>query len=93
MSYIAKKRVGVVVKDKFSGKNIEEWKKACETFKKNYEEIDISTAIGVCLAEKDEEEVVCAFDLIFFLSSKCSIEKRQNSSQGQLECDAVLFCS
>ncbi|CEG70970.1 hypothetical protein RMATCC62417_06776 [Rhizopus microsporus] len=51
------KRVGVVVKDKFSGKNIEEWKKACETFKKNYEEIDISTAIGVCLAEKDEEEV------------------------------------
>ncbi|RCI02345.1 FACT complex subunit spt16, partial [Rhizopus stolonifer] len=51
------KRVGVVVKDKFTGKSVEEWKKACETYNKNFEEVDISSAIAVCLSEKDEEEV------------------------------------
>ncbi|KAI9251558.1 FACT complex subunit-domain-containing protein [Sporodiniella umbellata] len=50
------KKVGVVVKDKFVGKNIEEWKKACSTYNKNYEEVDISSAIAICLSEKDEEE-------------------------------------
>ncbi|EIE81524.1 hypothetical protein RO3G_06229 [Rhizopus delemar RA 99-880] len=33
------KRVGVVIKDKFNGKNIEEWKKACEKYNKNFEEL------------------------------------------------------
>ncbi|CAO3701202.1 unnamed protein product [Rhizopus stolonifer] len=51
------KRVGVVVKDKFTGKSVEEWKKACDTYNKNFEEVDISSAIAVCLSEKDEEEV------------------------------------
>lgn len=50
------KRVGVFVKDKTSGKNVEEWKKACTKYNKNYEEIDVSVAISACLAEKDEEE-------------------------------------
>ncbi|GAA5811471.1 hypothetical protein MFLAVUS_004908 [Mucor flavus] len=50
------KRVGVFVKDKTTGKNIEEWKKACAKYNKNFEEVDVSVAISTCLAEKDEEE-------------------------------------
>lgn len=50
--------MGVFVKDKFKGKNIDEWQKACTKYNKNYEEVDISAAISACLAEKDEEEVV-----------------------------------
>ncbi|KAI7889566.1 FACT complex subunit-domain-containing protein [Mucor mucedo] len=51
-----KKRVGVFVKDKTTGKNVEEWKKACTKYNKNFEEVDVSVAISTCLAEKDEEE-------------------------------------
>ncbi|KAI8890085.1 SPT16-domain-containing protein [Backusella circina FSU 941] len=54
---LAKKRVGVVVKDKFIGKNVEEWKKACAKYDSSFEEHDISAAIASCLATKDEEEV------------------------------------
>ncbi|KAI8987435.1 FACT complex subunit-domain-containing protein [Mycotypha africana] len=52
-----KKRVGVFVKDKFKGKNIDEWQKACVKYNKDYEEADVSVAISACLAEKDEEEI------------------------------------
>ncbi|KAI8062799.1 FACT complex subunit-domain-containing protein [Gilbertella persicaria] len=51
------KRVGVFVKDKFKGKNINEWQKATTKYNKNYEEVDVSAGISACLAEKDEEEV------------------------------------
>lgn len=50
--------MGVFVKDKTTGKNVEEWKKACTKYNKNYEEHDVSVAISTCLAEKDEEEAV-----------------------------------
>lgn len=46
------------VKDKTTGKNVEEWKKACAKYNKNFEEVDVSVAISTCLAEKDEEEAV-----------------------------------
>ncbi|KAI7872577.1 FACT complex subunit-domain-containing protein [Spinellus fusiger] len=52
-----KKRVGVVAKDNFKGKNVDEWTKALETSGKKFETIDIGTAISACLAVKDEEEV------------------------------------
>ncbi|OBZ84460.1 FACT complex subunit spt16 [Choanephora cucurbitarum] len=51
------KRVGVFVKDKFKGKNINEWQKASTKYNKQFEEVDVSVGISNCLAEKDEEEV------------------------------------
>ncbi|KAI8985467.1 FACT complex subunit spt16 [Pilobolus umbonatus] len=51
------KRVGVIAKDKFKGKNMDEWAKACASFNKSFEEVDVSTAISSCLAEKEEEEI------------------------------------
>ncbi|KAI8148314.1 FACT complex subunit-domain-containing protein [Fennellomyces sp. T-0311] len=51
------KRVGVVEKDKFTGKNIDEWKKALESAGKSFESVDITAALSACLAVKDEDEV------------------------------------
>lgn len=56
------------VKDKFKGKNIDEWQKACSKYNKNYEEVDISAAVSACLAEKDEEEIVSKTDALLSLS-------------------------
>jgi nucleosome binding factor SPN SPT16 subunit len=50
--------VGVVVKDKFVGKNVEEWKKACTKYDNSFEEVDVSAALASCLAIKDDEEGV-----------------------------------
>ncbi|KAI9473599.1 MAG: FACT complex subunit-domain-containing protein [Benjaminiella poitrasii] len=57
ITYLNNKRVGVFVKDKFKGKNIDEWQKACAQYNKEYEEVDVSVAVSACLAEKDEEEI------------------------------------
>ncbi|CAO3623830.1 unnamed protein product [Mucor fragilis] len=57
LDQLRNKRVGVFSKDKFKGKNIDEWNKACANYNKEYEEVDVSGAVATCLAEKDEEEV------------------------------------
>ncbi|KAI8393680.1 FACT complex subunit-domain-containing protein [Radiomyces spectabilis] len=51
------KRVGVIVKDKFKGKNVDEWNRAWKQAGKSFEEVDIAPAVSACLAVKDEEEV------------------------------------
>lgn len=53
------KKVGFLVKDRPTGKNVDEWTKALEKSGKKYEEVDIGPALSACLAVKDEEEVVC----------------------------------
>ncbi|KAI7860506.1 FACT complex subunit-domain-containing protein [Circinella umbellata] len=54
---IAGKRVGVVEKDKFTGKNVDEWKKALQASGKSFENVDITPALSACFAVKDEEEI------------------------------------
>lgn len=56
--YLQQKRVGTLPKDKFTGKIIDEWKKALENSNKKIEEVDVSAGIASVLAVKDEEEVV-----------------------------------
>lgn len=56
-----------MAKDKFKGKNIDEWNKAIEATGVKYEEIDIAPALSACLAVKDEEEVVM-YPLLWVLS-------------------------
>ncbi|KAI9304410.1 FACT complex subunit-domain-containing protein [Cunninghamella echinulata] len=51
------KRVGILAKDIYKGKNVDEWNKAVSKAKKSYEEVDITQAISACLASKDEEEI------------------------------------
>ncbi|KAI9495094.1 FACT complex subunit-domain-containing protein [Zychaea mexicana] len=54
---LAGKRVGVVEKDKFTGKNVDEWKKAFESSGKSFENVDITAALSACFAVKDEDEI------------------------------------
>ncbi|KAI9316735.1 FACT complex subunit-domain-containing protein [Dichotomocladium elegans] len=51
------KRVGTVGKDKFTGKNVQEWNTALEKSGKKFEEVEITAALSACLAVKDEDEV------------------------------------
>lgn len=50
--------MGTVGKDKFTGKNVQEWTKALESSGKKFEEVEITAALSACLAVKDDEEVV-----------------------------------
>ncbi|KAJ3089807.1 FACT complex subunit spt16 [Quaeritorhiza haematococci] len=50
------KKAGVLVKDKFEGKFINEWKKALADSGKEFQDVDISHGAAFVLASKDEEE-------------------------------------
>ncbi|CAO3587831.1 unnamed protein product [Absidia cylindrospora] len=51
------KRVGIIVKDRYEGRLVDEWTKALSNSRKQYEEVDITPAISACIAVKDDEEM------------------------------------
>jgi nucleosome binding factor SPN SPT16 subunit len=50
--------VGIIAKDRYKGRVVDEWTKAVSTSGASYEEVDISAAISACVAVKDDEELV-----------------------------------
>ncbi|CAG8739484.1 8456_t:CDS:10, partial [Acaulospora morrowiae] len=52
-----KKRIGLLLKEKISGKFVDEWKAVYNKHEKDFEEVDIASGIAAALAVKDEDEL------------------------------------
>jgi nucleosome binding factor SPN SPT16 subunit len=71
-SYKSRKRIGTLLKDKHTGKMVDEWNKALDDSAEKPELVDMAQAVSTLMAVKDDEELV-SDSSSFLLSTKVKL--------------------